>query len=1323
MSSEVLDPIAVIGSSCRFAGGINSPTELWKLVQEPRDIQTRIPDSRFSTQGFYHVDGQYHGHTNVNSAYLLDQNVVTFDARFFSIKPIEAKAMDPQQRLLLEVVYEKTRGTNTGVYIGQMSSDYEILQLRDTQALPQYHTLGTQRTIDTACSSSLVAIHLASQALRSGDARQAIACGTNLLLGPEHFIGYSKLMMLSSDGKSKMWDQDANGYARGEGVAALVLKTLKNAIEDGDHIECILRATGINQDGSTKGITVPNPQAQAALICDTYRKAGLDPYNPHDHCQYFEVRGTGTRVGDSVEAEAIRSAFFPAPEQVPHHSAVPDGLKVGPLYVGSIKTLLGHTEGAAGIASILKASLAVQHGIIPANLNFNTLSDRVAPFCENLEVPTSSLQWPPYKNGQTTRRVSVNSFRFGGTNAHVIVENYQKATKSNDGNGSGEDTATLIPFSASSKSSLSALLEAYRVYLDEQPTLDIHKLASTLRNHRSSSRYKVIFRASSINQLRDAIASHLQEGASSVDGSLLDSGRILAIFTGQGAQYARMGAELLQQSPFARRFFETLEGHLSDLPPEDRPSWSLTSELLAGSSTTRMHQAEISQPVCTAVQILLVDILRAAKVAFAGVVGHSSGEIGAAYAAGYVSKRDTIVIAYYRGIISGLASNTSRPGVEGAMLALGTSMNEAREICERSELAGRIVVAACNSPTSVTLSGDNDAIELVESLAEERGIFRRRLRVDKAYHSHHMIPCAESYKSMIRKAGVQAGKQLLGCTWYSSVVEKEFGSTLTLTDDYWASNMTDTVLFNQAIHRAWSSGTFQVAVELGPHPALKGPTMQTIQDMTPKIGLYQGMLSRGSDAMSALLDACGTLWTHKGSEGISLDDLADTIGIRNVGSPLKGLPTYCWDHDCEIWHETRISRALRQRNVLVHPLLGDHSPLNSSEGLTWRNLLRINELPWIAEHRMQRQIVFPAAGYISSALEASLSLATKPGSVKLIELYDFRLHHPLVFDEDDEEGIEVSVSLSSISRLSSSRIKAHFSYAAGIEKNCCDLTLLANSEVEILLGEPSDALLGSCQLPKMTMFSVDSDRFYSNLQALGYSYDGPFRKLSLLHRALGNATGTFEAASGEDANPEGLLLHPAFLDNAIQSTLLAYSYPGDGRLRTMHIPTSALHIRLDPTLCDGYGSNFNDLSFYSKASRWETNGVLGDIQIYGTDTKRNIIQIEGLKLVSVEGLRTKEDDKELFAFMKWDTVDPIWEQIMLGDTVDNHMVGLSSYLERLSCFYLKQYANEFPPGHSVRSKGHHRSYLHYAQACKQINQIKSRVQFDLIWIQEHNDLI
>lgn len=753
------EPIAVIGNGCRFPGGAATPAKLWDLLREPWDVRSTIPSNRFDPDGFLGdtVNSTHHG-------YFLTEDYRTFDASFFGVKPVEAKSIDPQQRLLLEVVYESIeaaglsmaalRGTLTAIYVGLMAADYNDLLNRDTSDYPPYIAAGTARsmisnrvsyffdwrgpsmTIDTACSSSLVAVHQAVQALRSGDATVAVAAGANLLLGPEQFIAGSNMKMLSPDGRSRMWDSKANGYARGDGIAAVVLKTLSAALADGDDIECVIVETGLNQDGRTQGLTVPNATAQAALIKSTYKKAGLDLCKSADRPQYFEAHGTGTPIGDPLEAEAIHTAFFKSSD------VTQVGRPRDTLICGSIKTVIGHTEGTAGLAGLIKASLALKHGIIPPNYMFEDVASTIKPFYGNLRITTQAEPWPVLREG-SVRRASVNSFvsrppqhavghadvtqGFGGTNVHCILESYGE-----EFNSEGNCLLPSLPFvfSAPSEQALTAVVKSYSRYLTQNLYVDFRALSFTLSSRRHAFSFRVAFTAGNLDELRTKLKSFHCDSATkpTVVATVPASAcRILGVFTGQGAQWPGMASRLMLL-PAALKIIEELECSLAALP--DPPPWSLKAELSADKSVSRVTEAAIAQPACTAVQILLVDLLRSVGISFCAVVGHSSGEIAAAYAAGYLTKSDAIRVAYYRGVHLRLVAG--RNGESGTMMAVGTSFEEAENICRLEAFRGKICVAASNSASSVTLSGDITAIEAVRVMLHEQNKFARLLRVDNA---------------------------------------------------------------------------------------------------------------------------------------------------------------------------------------------------------------------------------------------------------------------------------------------------------------------------------------------------------------------------------------------------------------------------------------------------------------------------------------------------------------------------------------------------------------------------------------------------------------
>ena len=561
------DPIAIVGSACRFPGEAASPSKLWDLLKAPRDVLRDFPEERLNLSSFYSPHGDHHGRTDVqNRAYLLEEDCRLFDAAFFRTNPKEARAMDPQQRMLLETVYEAIEAAGwlledienspTSVLVGVMTADYNDIQMRDPETLPTYTATGLARsilsnrisyffnlrgpsvTIDTACSSSLVALHQAIQGIRNGDATQAIVAGTTLLLDPAMYIAESNLHMLSPDSRSRMWDMDANGYARGEGCAAILIKPLSKAIQDNDHIECLVRKTGVNSDGCTSGITMPSSSAQADLIRQTYANAQLDPIV--DPCQFFECHGTGTLAGDPTEAQAIQETFFP--------QSCNENQKEGfiPLYCGSIKTVVGHLEGCAGLAGVLKASLAVQNRMIPPNMHFDQLNPAIEPFYKSLCVPTSLLPWPDTHGNPL--RASVNSFGFGGTNAHAIIESYDPISQSSS---TDNNTEALEPFSkqpgpfvfsAKSRSSLLHILKETMEYIQVNPSLDLDSFSWLLQKRRSTFPMRIAITGSDRQPLLDALGKQIDHAESSSDvqpGVRALAGRqdpspiILGVFTGQ----------------------------------------------------------------------------------------------------------------------------------------------------------------------------------------------------------------------------------------------------------------------------------------------------------------------------------------------------------------------------------------------------------------------------------------------------------------------------------------------------------------------------------------------------------------------------------------------------------------------------------------------------------------------------------------------------------------------------------------------------------------------------------------------------------------------
>ncbi|KAI1800660.1 putative hybrid NRPS/PKS enzyme [Daldinia bambusicola] len=1356
------EPIAIVGTGCRFPGQSDNPSKLWELLKEPRDLLKEIPEDRFSVDAFYHPHNYHHGTSNVRHSYLLDEDLTHFDAKFFGIKPVEARSIDPQQRLLLETVYEsleaagmslaQLRGSDTAVYVGVMSADFTDMTSRDIDTFPTYFATGTARsilsnrlsyffdwrgpsmTIDTACSSSLVAMHQAVQVLRAGESSVAVVAGSNVILGPEQYIAESKLQMLSPTGRSRMWDEGADGYARGEGVASIVLKRLSQALADGDHVECIIRETGLNQDGRTPGITMPSPSAQTALIQSTYSRAGLDLSRAADRPQYFEAHGTGTPAGDPIEAEAISNAFFG-----PGSNFTPGSVQ-DTLYVGSIKTVVGHTEGTAGLAAVIKASLALQAGKIPPNRLLNRLNPKVAPFYNHLKIVSEAKEWPKTADGK--RRASVNSFGFGGANAHAILESYDQHRTNVSLYNPDEHNASFAPFlfSAASASTLITNLEKYRDYLTTAAKsqagipFTLQDLSWTLSNRRTTMEYRAVLPA--VNKFDDlvlkmnkTIDSLGESPPSSSPKQVTDKPRVLGVFTGQGAQWARMGAELIETSPEASRIITRLDQSLQSLPPQDRPKWTLRDHLLASTESSQVNTALISQPLCTAIQVMLVDLLRAAGITFSAVVGHSSGEIGAAYASGYLSGEDAIRIAYYRGL-----HLRSVSGKKGAMMAVGTSFEDLTELCELPAFEGRVCVAASNSSASVTLSGDADAVDEVKEVLNAEKKFARLLKVDRAYHSHHMQPCAEPYIRSLQTCCIKP-KRRTDCRWVSSVFVQdidEVSDTESLGGNYWVSNLVKPVMFAEALKKTigsqkdgLSSSPYDLIVEVGPHPALKGPASQTIQDCFESQSIpYTGVLSRGVNSVEAFSTALGSVWEYFGDGVVDFATFSSFAAGGKGSEPklCKGLPTYEWDHNRTYWYESSLSRAFRTAKQSPNELLGRRLLDGAPNQLRWRNILKRREIDWLEGHQVQGQVVFPCAGYVSACLEAAMMLPSLTGKkaiqeqdrhiIKAVEVQDFVVGQAVAFGDDQDAGVEILITMTDIEwrehagRGNDETVFANFTfYSSATGSETLKMVNNASGRVLIHLGGNGDQDPGAFILSSKSegddigVAEVESDRFYDALRELGFGYTGPFRALTRLKRKLGLANG-FIQNPNSSVWSSPLLIHPATLDAAIQSIMLAFCYPGDSMLRSIYLPTGIKRLLINPESCRSFAGETIDVPFESLANVDTYRSLSGDVSIYTPDGTSKAIQLEGLQTKPLSN-PTESSDLNIFTELVWEVAEPDSDVIVATTPVQELDPDLLFSLERVAYFYLRSLEKQFPVKERVKIKleWHQERLLAYVDHC------------------------
>ncbi|KAI1374307.1 putative polyketide synthase [Hypoxylon crocopeplum] len=1286
------EPIAVVGSGCRFPGSATSPSKLWELLKSPRGLVKKVPKERFNVDAFYHPDGAHHGRTNAQYAYFLDEDPYTFDPSFFNIPPNEVDTIDPQQRLLLETVYESVssaglkiedlRGSPTAVYVGMMQRDFLDNQNYDLDALNIYAATGTSASIlsnrvsyvfdwhgpsmtfDTACSSSLVAVHHAIEQLRTGLSQVAVAAGSNLILGPIPFISASKLNMFSPTGSSRMWDAAADGYTRGEGVAAVVLKTLSQAIADGDTIECVIRESGINQDGKTPGITMPNHAAQEALIRQVYKRAGLDVAKPEDRCQYFEAHGTGTPAGDPQEAQAISSAFFGERQRA---------VGEDPLYVGSIKTIVGHTEGTAGIAGLIKASQLIQHGLLTPNLSFDELSPRVAPFYSDLQVVTKQQAWPALKYNQP-RRVSVNSFGFGGTNAHIIVESYIPAAFNQEAvllNKPSTPCPTPITLSANSEASLRATMEDLKQYLRNKPDLQLRDLAWTLLKKRSNLPVRHAIQAKTVEALQEVLErdTPLVQGKQSIatTSDVEIQPQVLGVFTGQGAQWPAMGKVLIAEIPYARSIVSELDQSLQGLPAEYRPTWSLEDQFLEGEGSN-VDDAAFSQPLCCAVQIILIKLLEASGVVFKVVLGHSSGEIACAFAAGFISASQAIRVAYLRGLLSRHAGGPN--GVEGAMMAAGTSFDDATDLCALEAFEGRITVAASNAPESVTLSGDKDAILEVQEIFNEESKFSRVLKVDKAYHSHHMRPCAEPYVAALKACGCDTFDMDAAptATWISSVYEGKIMKPEDLKAEYWRDNLLSPVLFSYAVEQALVKHTpLDVCIEVGPHPALKNPSLQTIQNCTGAPLPYVGCMERGKDDIEAYTSCLGYLWTHFGSAAIDIDRLYSSLSVdANVKDLSKELPCYSWDHSRSYRKE---SRALRTWLGAERPhlLLGKKLAHSNPSTIQWQNFIRQRDIEWLDGHSLQGQTVFPGAGYVVMAMEAAVKLAGDR-EVQLLEVLDLKIDKAVTF-ENENSMVELNLSLDvDPAQITDTYAVYRFTINSCLARET-SLTSSAAGMVAITYGPGSLETLPSPQGEPPHLNNVSIDRFYNMLDEIGYGYIKQFRGVSSMRRGDSKACGTITFHRLED-NHRNMVIHPATLDVAFQSFIGAYTAPGDRRLRSLLVPTGIDRIALNPWVADRIHALSSEVDFISTSAASVGNTVMGDIEVFDPETEATMIYVEGLSFKPFAP-PSAADDHEMFSKWSWGPMSP---DTLLDDS-NYHATEQDkkdvAVIERITYWYIK----------------------------------------------------
>ncbi len=912
-------PLAITGIGCRLPGGVTGPRSYWSLLAAGRDATCRVPADRWDADGFYDADPAAAGKAHTCRGGFLDGPIDGFDAEAFGISPREARSMDPQQRLLLEVTWEALgdagytaetmAGSNTAVYVGMNTSDYMNLLSADPAAGEDPYLAtgnafsvaagrlsyllgshGQSMAVDTACSSSLVAVHLAARALRSGEVDMALVAGVNLMLSPATTVSLAKLRALSPDGRCKAFSAAADGYGRGEGCGVIVVKRLTDAVASGDKIWALIRGSAVNQDGHSAGLTVPNGQAQRAVIDAALRDAGIGP----GQVSYVEAHGTGTPLGDPLEISSLADVFRPGWE-----SGQGGGQR---LWVGSVKTNIGHLEAAAGIAGLIKVALALRHRRIPAHLHFDEPSPHVDWERVPIRIPRQITAW---EDERGPRVAGISSFGFSGTNAHVLLEEAPVAEPAGPPaqlNGSSAPPAgpRLLVLSAHSPQALLAIAASYRDLLalapatpapadpvlsadpaipgpaDDTtwPTASWADIARTAALHRSHLPHRLTVVAATAEQAAASLgavcdgksARNVRLGEISRDQRM----RLIAVYGGQGSQWPGMGRELAAH-PVTAEVIDRCDAVVRELA-----GWSLREALTAPAESSPLSDTTVAQPAIFAVQAALTDLWRHRGAEPDAVIGHSAGEVAAAYAAGVYDLEAACELAVRRGQAMGSTRGA------GAMAAAGLDPEQAMALIAAS--GGEVTIAAVNSPASTVLAGDPGALARLRDEVKARGAFWATVQEEYAFHSPRMAPACESLAAALAGLTPRRPRTLL-----FSTVTGEAADGLPMDADYWVRNMIQPVLFRDALRAAAGDG-HNVVLEIGPHTVLATPATQTLSGAGSGLTVIGSMRAR-HDARETMLDAAGALHVA----GYRLDHQALHSGTSRPGTGCRAeLPGYPW---------------------------------------------------------------------------------------------------------------------------------------------------------------------------------------------------------------------------------------------------------------------------------------------------------------------------------------------------------------------------------------------------------------------------------------------
>ena len=1148
------NPVAIISFAFRFPGDLKDEDSFWDALSQKRDLIDKIPADRWAINELQHNKRAEPGRSITYSAGVLS-DIDQFDAGFFGISPREAAWLDPQQRILLELSWEAMEnagispsslaGSDCAVFVGISSLDYGTRGLDDLASLSSHlmtgNTLsiaanrlsyvfdlrGPSLAVDTACSSSLVALHYACNSLRTGEASTAFVGGVNLLLHPYPFVGFTKAAMLSANGRCKPFDASGDGYVRSEGAAVLLLKPLKRALADGDDIQAVILASGVNADGSRKtGITIPSSEGQADLMRDVLSRSGLSA----NDIDFIEAHGTGTAVGDPIETAAIGSVYG--------HS------RSSPLPIGSVKANLGHLESASGMAGLIKTILALKNRALPPALHLQTPNPRIDFQALNL---TTITKYCPLTNPQDKPLVAgVNSFGFGGANAHALLQEFPP--RDVETSPVKEITPPPLFLSARSIDALRAMAQSYADLVRDQSAQDFYDIAYNAAFRREHLENRLALKAESVASVAELLHSYADGEAPAqvfIEDRLPESGEVAFVYSGNGSQWVGMCRALLTESELFAEFLTEI-----DVAMKPVAGFSLFEELHADDTNTRIDDTTVAQPLIFAIQVAVTRLLADLGIEPAAVTGYSVGEIAAAWAAGALNLEQAIQVICARSQAQALTRG------KGRMVAAGLSVAAVKEAIAELGDDLDVEIAGINSPSNVTLSGSLDGLARIQELVEPRGTFFRLLDLDYAFHSREM----DRIKSILAEdLDGLAPHKTEKVTFVSTVTGDALNGSF-LNADYWWRNVREPVLFAKAVEKLAEIGC-RVFVEIGPHAILQRYIGESLAVADIKARVIP-TLRRQDDGLQRIIEA--TLRVHLLSVKPRLNSFFPHLGRR------VRLPNYPWQRERH-WHPRTSEGLLSIERRRVHPLLGWRTPDADD---AWENILDPVILPWLVDHKVGTAIVYPGAAFSEMALAAAREwLGGEHFTLEQLDIVS-----PMVFDGEHARTLRFVLN----PRDGGFQIKSR----QRLSDN--EWTLHAIGRV---LESARRTPTASIDRPATSIRQSDRASHYRLAAMLGLDYGPAFQGLRAVRVSGDRLEASLEVP--ENLRSDEYLLHPALLDVCFQSLINFFSVEIEAGHGLAMLPVKIGRLEL-------WGKG-KIASFRAQLSRRGTRSVLADFELLDDD--------------------------------------------------------------------------------------------------------------------------